>query len=88
MADALGDRVEIILDGGVRRGADAIKALCLGATAVMVGRAYLFGLGAGGEAGVDRALELLTGEIKRNMALLGCPSVQQLSSRYVREIRQ
>ena len=88
VVDALGDRVEIILDGGVRRGADAIKALCLGATAVMVGRAYLFGLGAGGEAGVDRALELLTGEIKRNMALLGCPSVQQLSSRYVREIRQ
>ena len=86
VADALGDRVEIILDGGVRRGADAIKALCLGATAVMVGRAYLFGLGAGGEAGVDRALELLTGEIKRNMALLGCPSVQQLGSQYVREI--
>ena len=88
VVDALGGQVEIILDGGVRRGADAIKALCLGATAVMVGRAYLFGLGAGGEAGVDRALELLTGEIKRNMALLGCPSVQQLSSRYVREIRQ
>lgn len=87
VADALGDRVEIILDGGVRRGADAIKALCLGATAVMVGRAYLFGLGAGGEAGVDRALELLTGEIKRNMALLGCPSVQQLGSQYVREIK-
>ena len=86
VADALGDRVEIILDGGVRRGADAIKALCLGATAVMVGRAYLFGLGAGGEAGVDRALELLTGEIKRNMALLGCPSVRQLGSKYVREI--
>ena len=87
VVDALGDRVEIILDGGVRRGADAIKALCLGATAVMVGRAYLFGLGAGGEAGVDRALELLTGEIKRNMALLGCPSVQQLGSQYVREIK-
>ena len=87
VVDALGDRAEIILDGGVRRGADVIKALCLGATAVMVGRAYLFGLGAGGEAGVDRALELLSAEIRRNMALLGCASVQQLCSKYVREIR-
>jgi len=64
-----------------------IKALSLGARAVMIGRAYLFGLGAGGEAGVDRALELLTAEIRRNMALLGCPSVKQLGSKYVREIR-
>ena len=87
VVDALGDKVEIILDGGVRRGTDVIKALCLGASAVMVGRAYLFGLGAGGEAGVDRALELLTSEIRRNMALLGCPSVQQLGGKYVREIR-
>ena len=87
VVDALGDRVEIIVDGGVRRGTDVIKALCLGATAVMVGRAYLFGLGAGGEAGVDRALELLSAEIRRNMALLGCPSVQQLGSKYVREIK-
>ena len=86
VVDALGDRVEVILDGGVRRGTDVIKALCLGAAAVMVGRAYLFGLGAGGEAGVDRALQLLTDEIKRNMALLGCPSVKQLGGRYVREI--
>ena len=87
VVDALGDRVEIILDGGIRRGTDVIKALSLGARAVMIGRAYLFGLGAGGEAGVDRALELLTGEIRRNMALLGCPSVQQLGSKHVREIR-
>ena len=87
VADALGDRVEIILDGGIRRGTDVIKALCLGADAVMVGRAYLFGLGAGGEAGVDRALTLLSAEIKRNMVLLGCPSVKQLGSKYVREIQ-
>ena len=87
VVDALGDKVEIILDGGVRRGTDVLKALCLGANAVMVGRAYLFGLGAGGEAGVDRALALLNDEIRRNMALLGCPSVQQLGSKYVREIR-
>ena len=88
IADAVGDRVELILDGGIRRGTDVIKALGLGARAVMVGRGYLFGLGAGGEAGVDRALELLRAEIKRNMMLAGCTSVRQLDGRYVREIAQ
>ena len=88
IADAVGDRVEVILDGGIRRGTDVIKALSLGARAVMTGRAYLFGLGAGGEAGVDRALELLRAEIKRNMMLAGCTSVRQLDGRYVREIAQ
>ena len=86
IVDAVGDRVEVILDGGIRRGTDVIKALSLGARAVMIGRAYLFGLGAGGEAGADRALELLRAEIKRNMMLVGCTSVKQLGSRYVREI--
>ena len=86
IADAVGDRVEVILDGGIRRGTDVIKALGLGARAVMVGRGYLFGLGAGGEAGVDRALELLRAEIKRNMMLAGCTSVRQLDGKYVREI--
>lgn len=84
IADALGDRVEIILDGGVRRGTDVLKALSLGATAVMIGRAYLFGLGAGGQAGVTRALQLLTAEIKRNMMLVGCTSVTALSKKYIR----
>ena len=88
VVDALGGEVEIILDGGIRRGTDVLKALCLGASAVMVGRAYLYGLGAGGEAGVDHALSLLGSEIRRNMALLGCPSVQQLGGKYVREIRR
>ena len=88
VVQALGDEVEIILDGGIRRGTDVIKALCLGAHAVMVGRAYLFGLGAGGEAGVARALALLSAEIRRNMALLGCPSVRQLGHKYVREIKR
>ncbi len=86
IADAVGDRVEVILDGGIRRGTDVIKALSLGARAVMTGRAYLFGLGAGGEAGVDRALELLRAEIKRNMMLTGCTSVRQLDGKYIREI--
>ena len=84
ITDALGDRVEIILDGGIRRGTDVIKALSLGATAVMIGRAYLFGLGAGGEAGVDRALQLLSAEIKRNLMLIGCASVKQLGRKYLR----
>ena len=84
IADALGDRVEIILDGGIRRGTDVIKALSLGATAVMIGRAYLFGLGAGGEAGVERALQLLSAEIKRNLMLIGCASVKQLGRKYLR----
>ena len=84
IADALGDRVEIILDGGIRRGTDVIKALSLGATAVMIGRAYLFGLGAGGEAGVDRALQLLSAEIKRNLMLIGCASIKQLGRKYLR----
>ena len=85
IVDALGDRVEIILDGGIRRGTDVIKALSLGARAVMIGRAYLFGLGAGGEAGVDRALQLLTEEIKRSLMLVGCASVKSLDERYVRK---
>lgn len=65
----------------------AIKALSLGAKAVMAGRAYLYGLGAGGEAGVDRALQLLITDIKRRLRLVGCTSVQQLDGKYVREIR-
>ena len=84
MVDALGDRAEIILDGGVRRGTDAIKALSLGAKAVMIGRAYLFGLGAGGEDGVSRALQLLTQEIQRSLMLVGCTSVQELNGQYLR----
>lgn len=85
IVDALGDRVEIFLDGGIRRGTDLLKALSLGARAVMIGRAYLFGLGAGGEAGVDRALQLLTAEIKRSLMLVGCTSVKELDERHVRK---
>ena len=85
IVDELGDQVEIILDGGIRRGTDVIKALSLGARAVMIGRAYLFGLGAGGEAGVDRALQLLSAEIQRNLMLVGCASVQELGGKYIRK---
>ncbi|MGE0486921.1 MAG: alpha-hydroxy acid oxidase [Gammaproteobacteria bacterium] len=84
---AVGDRVEVIVDGGIRRGTDVIKALALGARACMVGRPYLFGLGAGGRAGVARALDLLKREIERDMALLGVTRVDQLNAEYVRERR-
>ena len=88
IVDAAGEQVEIILDGGIRRGTDVIKALSLGARAVMIGRAYLYGLGAGGEAGVDRALQLLTEEIKRSLMLIGCPSVKRLDEKYLQNRRK
>jgi len=84
IVDAVGSRAEVILDGGVRRGTDVIKALALGARACMIGRPYLFGLAAGGEAGVKRALELLRSEIARDLQLLGCNSIAQLDRSYVR----
>jgi L-lactate dehydrogenase (cytochrome) len=84
VADAVGDRAEIILDGGVRRGTDVVKALALGATACMVGRAYLYGLGAAGEAGVSRMFELLHDEIRRDLALVGCPRSEDLDRDFVR----
>jgi L-lactate dehydrogenase (cytochrome) len=78
VADAVADRIEIICDGGVRRGSDIVKALALGARACMSGRAYLYGLGAAGEAGVDHVLDLLSSDMKRTMALIGCPAVADL----------
>jgi L-lactate dehydrogenase (cytochrome) len=82
--DAVSDRLEIILDGGVRRGTHVIKALARGATACSVGRAYLYGLAAAGEAGVDKALALLKGEIERDMTLMGCRSTRDIARRHVR----
>ncbi len=76
----------MILDGGVRRGTDVLKALCLGATACMAGRPYLYGLGAGGRAGVERAMEILKEEIRRDLTLLGCAKVTDLGPQYLREI--
>jgi L-lactate dehydrogenase (cytochrome) len=83
VADAVGDRIEIICDGGVRRGSDIVKALALGAKACMSGRAYLYGLGAAGEAGVDHVLELLSSDVRRTLALIGCRSVADLDRGYV-----
>ena len=78
VADAVGDRIEIICDGGVRRGSDIVKAVALGAGPCMAGRAYLYGLGAAGERGVDHVLGLLDADVRRTMALLGAPTIDDL----------
>jgi L-lactate dehydrogenase (cytochrome) len=80
---AVGGKVDVLLDGGIRRGSDIAKALCLGARAVLVGRAYAYGLGAGGEAGVTKAIEILRAGLVRTLKLLGCPSVKHLDRSYV-----
>jgi len=77
------DRIEVLLDGGIRRGSDIVKALCLGARTVMVGRAYAYGLGAAGGAGVARAIEILRADLVRTLKLLGCASIAELDQSYV-----
>ena len=84
IVDAVGDRAEVILDGGVRRGTDVVKALALGARACMIGRPMLYGLGASGQAGVERAVEILKAEIDRSLALLGRPTLADLDRSAVR----
>jgi isopentenyl diphosphate isomerase/L-lactate dehydrogenase-like FMN-dependent dehydrogenase len=84
IVDAVGSRVEVLLDGGVRRGADVVRALALGARAVMVGRPYLYGLASGGSAGVRRVLEILHGEVDHALALTGVPRVGDLDRTVVR----
>jgi L-lactate dehydrogenase (cytochrome) len=79
VVDAVGDRLDVMMDGGVQRGTHVLKALSLGAKAVGVGRFYLFPLAAAGQAGVERALGLMRGEIERAMKLMGCTSIRQLS---------
>ncbi|HEY1077549.1 MAG TPA: alpha-hydroxy acid oxidase [Fontimonas sp.] len=84
--DALGDALELIVDGGIRRGTQVLKALALGATACSIGRPYLYGLAAGGEAGVAHALDLLRSELLRDLTLLGCTSVADIRADHVRRI--
>src|SRR5262245_42622632 len=79
IVDAVGDRIDVMMDGGIQRGTHVLKALSLGAKAVGVGRCYLFPLAAAGQAGVERALGLLRAEIERGMKLMGCASIDQLS---------
>ena len=80
---AVNGQVEVLMDGGVRRGTDIVKAICLGARAVLCGRAYAYGLAAAGEAGVTRAIEILRTDLDRTLRLLGCPSVAALDRSYV-----
>jgi L-lactate dehydrogenase (cytochrome) len=80
---AVAGRAEVLLDGGVRRGSDIAKALCLGARAVLVGRAYAYGLGAAGEAGVARAIDILRTDLVRTLKLLGCARSADLDRSYV-----
>lgn len=80
IADAVGGQIEIIVDGGIRRGTHVLKALALGATACSGGRMYLYALAAGGVAGVERAMRLLREEIERDMMLMGCETVSQLEA--------
>jgi heme/flavin dehydrogenase (mycofactocin system) len=79
IAEAVGDQVEVLLDGGIRRGADVIKALALGAKAVMIGRAYLWGLAAAGQAGVENVLDLLRNGIDSGLLGLGCRAIADLN---------
>jgi L-lactate dehydrogenase (cytochrome) len=78
IAAGVGDRLDVLMDGGIRRGADIVKALCLGATAVMIGRPALYGLGAGGQAGVEGVLDILRAELETTMLLIGVGDVGEL----------
>ena len=80
VANAVGDGVETICDGGVRRGSDIVKAVALGARACMAGRAYLYGLAARGEQGVDHALALLAEDVRRTLALIGASSMADVTA--------
>ena len=83
IVDAVSGRADVILDGGIRRGTDILKALALGAKACMAGRPYLYGLAAGGEAGVSRALEIFTSEIQRDMSLLGVAQISEIGAQHI-----
>ncbi|MBV8345430.1 MAG: alpha-hydroxy-acid oxidizing protein [Candidatus Eremiobacteraeota bacterium] len=83
VVEAVGGRSEVLLDGGIRRGSDVVKALCLGARAVLIGRAYAYGLGAAGGAGIARAIEILRSDVVRTLRLLGCLDVAALNRSYV-----
>jgi L-lactate dehydrogenase (cytochrome) len=80
---AVNGQAEVLMDGGIRRGSDIVKAMCLGARAVLIGRAYAYGLAAAGQAGVNRALEILRADVERTLLLIGCSSVSDLNASYV-----
>jgi L-lactate dehydrogenase (cytochrome) len=85
---AVNGQTEVLLDGGIRRGGDVVKALCLGARAVLIGRAYAYGLAAGGGPGVARAIAILRADVVRTLKLLGCASVKEVDRSLVEAARQ
>ena len=84
IVDAVGDKIDVMMDSGIQRGTHVLKALSLGAKAVGGGRFYLYALAAGGQPGVERALELMRAEIERDMRLMGCSSIADLSRKNLR----
>ena len=85
---AVADQTEVLMDGGIRRGTDIVKALCLGARAVLIGRAYAYGLAAGGYHGVKKAIQILWEDVERTMRLLGCPAISDLNESYIEYLRE
>jgi isopentenyl diphosphate isomerase/L-lactate dehydrogenase-like FMN-dependent dehydrogenase len=83
VVDAVNGRIEVLMDGGIRRGSDIVKAICLGARAVLIGRAYAYGLAAAGYSGVVRAMEILHADVDRTLRLLGCSSIAALSESFI-----
>ncbi len=81
---AVNGKIDVLLDGGIRRGGDVVKALCMGAKGVLIGRAYAYGLGAAGGDGVSRAIEIIKSDVVRTMKLLGCDSIKKLDSSYIK----
>jgi L-lactate dehydrogenase (cytochrome)/(S)-mandelate dehydrogenase len=83
IALAVGHRVPVFFDGGIRCGSDIVVALCLGAQLGFVGRASLYGVSAGGRAGADRALQILRDELSQTLAMIGCPNIAALGSEFI-----
>jgi L-lactate dehydrogenase (cytochrome) len=83
VVEAVGDRCEVLFDSGIRRGSDIVKAMALGAKAVLIGRGYAYGMAAAGDAGVDRALTILRNDLVRTLKLLGCAAVRDLDRSYL-----
>jgi isopentenyl diphosphate isomerase/L-lactate dehydrogenase-like FMN-dependent dehydrogenase len=83
IVEAVGDKIEVLFDGGIRRGSDMVKAIGLGAKAVLLGRGYAYGMATAGDAGVERAIEIFRADLIRTLKLLGCPSISALDSSYI-----
>jgi L-lactate dehydrogenase (cytochrome) len=79
----VGGQLDVLFDGGIRRGADVVRAMAMGAKACLLGRGYAYGMAAAGDAGVDRAVEIFRADIIRTLKLLGCPSITALDSSYI-----